>query len=313
LAVTGIQSALDPAGPVSAAAAQAWWIMFWGSVAIFLLTIGLALYAALRNPDRPMRWRPKSVMIGLGLIFPVAVLVPLLVYAVFLGRTMLPSQFDADVFLVDVRGHQFWWEISYPGAIDGGAVYSANELHIPVGRPVHVRLTSDDVVHSFWVPQLGVKMDATPGLVSTTRIEASQAGVFRGQCAEFCGQQHARMALLVHAHEPPELERRLAAMASSGTGLRERAEPAALRAFEENCAGCHSIDPGARGSGVAPNLAGVAARSTLGAGTLENQPGALAAWIKQHPELKPGSRKPSQAHLEAELLDSVAAMLEAGR
>jgi cytochrome c oxidase subunit II len=308
---SGPQSALDPAGPTSEALAQAWWIMFWGATAIFVLTIGLALYAALRNPERRIRISPLKFVIGLGLVFPTVTLVALLVYGVRLGQSVLPTVDDPGVYVIDVRGHQWWWEISYPNAVGGIVLHSANELHIPVGRPVIVRITSNDVIHSFWVPQLGYKIDGTPGLISYLRIEASRPGVFRGQCAEFCGAQHARMRMLVHAHEPDELERKLVALAQSGDLIRQRASTEAMVAFGEHCQACHSIDPGERGSGIGPNLADLAQRSTLGAGTLLNSENNLRRWMWDHQSLKPGSRKPIHAHLEPDLMESIIGLLEA--
>lgn len=310
----GPQSALDPAGPGAAAIAQSWWVMFWGSVAIFLLTIGLALYAALRAPERRPRIAPMKLLIGLGLVFPTVTLVALLVYGVRLGQAVLPSRADRDVFVVDVRGHQWWWEIRYPGGPGGTVVHTANELHVPAGRPVHVRVSSEDVIHSFWVPQLGPKMDAKPGLVSTIRLEALRPGTFRGQCAEFCGAQHARMALLVHAHEPAELERRLAALVDAGEAVRRRtADAGGADAFERHCAECHGIDVRERGPAVGPNLGAVSERSILGAGTLPNEAGSLRRWLLDHQSLKPGNRMTIQAHLDPAVIDSIVRLLEGER
>jgi cytochrome c oxidase subunit II len=249
-------------------------------------------------------------VIGLGLVFPTVTLVALLVYGVLLGPSVLPGDADRDPLIVDVRGHQWWWEIRYPDGPGGVVVHAANELHIPVGRPVHVRLTSNDVIHSFWVPQLGHKIDAMPGLVTYARLEASRTGVFRGQCAEFCGPQHARMSLLVYAHDPDEFERRLAELVATGDAIRQAAHPEAVASFDRQCAECHSRDLRERGPSVGPNLGAVTQRTMLGAGTLENNPNNRRRWVWDHQSLKPGNRMPIQAHLEPEVIESIVQMLE---
>ena len=306
----GPQSALDPAGPAAAAIAQSWWIMFWGSVAILALVVGLAAFAFVRRRGGPMRTDPMRIVIGLGLIFPTVTLVALLAYGVGLGSSLLPAHTDRDPLVVDVRGHQWWWEFRYPQGPGGVAVHTANELHIPVGRPVHLRITSADVIHSFWVPPLAHKIDGTPGLTTFLRIEADRPGTFRGQCAEFCGPQHARMRILVHAHEPDEFAERLASIAAAGAALERNAAPAALQAFEAECALCHSRDPLRREPAVGPNLGAVALRSTIGAGTLPNDPDNLRRWLWEHQSIKPGNRMAIVAHLQPDVLESIARLLE---
>jgi cytochrome c oxidase subunit II len=309
----GPQSALDPGGPGAAAIAQSWWVLFWGSVAIFALTIGMAGYAFLRRRDRPMRTDPMRIVIGLGLVFPTLTLSALLVYGVGLGQSLLPQGTDEDPLVVDVRAHQWWWEFTYPAGPGGAALHTANELHIPVGRPVLLRIDSADVIHSFWVPPLGHKIDATPGLTTFLRIQADRAGSFRGQCAEFCGAQHARMRIVVHAHAPEEFERRLASIAEAGAARAQAAQPAAFAAFEANCAQCHSLDPLRREPAVGPNLGALRERATLGAGTLPNDADNLRRWLWEHQSLKPGNRMAIVAHLEPDVLEGIARLLEAGR
>jgi cytochrome c oxidase subunit II len=313
----GPQSALDPGGPGAAAIAQSWWVMFWGSVAIFALTIGLAGAAFLRRGDRPMRTDPMKIVIGLGLVFPSVTLVALLAYGVGLGQSLLPSATDDDPLIVEVQAHQWWWEFRYPAGPGGDAVHTANELHIPVGRPVHLRIGSTDVIHSFWVPPLGHKIDATPGLTTTLRILADREGTFRGQCAEFCGAQHARMRIVVHAHSPEEFERMLAAIAGAGAMRDGQAMQGAMagapQAFDAHCAQCHSIDPLRREPAIGPNLGALPLRGTLGAGTLPNDPNNLRRWLWDHQSIKPGNRMAIVAHLEPEVLEGIARLLEAGR
>ncbi|HVL54989.1 MAG TPA: cytochrome c oxidase subunit II, partial [Burkholderiaceae bacterium] len=307
----GPQSTLDPAGPGAAALAQSWWVMLAGSIAIAVLTIGLALYAVFRDSDKPMRFDPLRIVIGLGLVFPTVTLIALLYYGVRLGQAVLPGPGDRDVYEVEVRAHQWWWEVSYPPSAAGRVLHSANELHVPVGRPVYVRVTGADVIHSFWVPQLGPKIDAMPGITTMVKLQSDRAGTFRGQCAEFCGEQHARMVLFVHAHPPQQLQHALEQLAAAGESIRAAATPQALDAFAQHCGVCHSLDATERGPARGPNLAAVTLRTMLGAGTLENGPQALRQWMREHSKLKPGIRKPSHDHVPDDVLESIVRLLEA--
>ncbi|RYX97443.1 MAG: cytochrome c oxidase subunit II [Comamonadaceae bacterium] len=210
----GPLSVLDPAGPGAAGIAQVWWVMFWFSAAVVIGMTGLALYATLRDPERRLAVAPRSLLIGGGLVFPVVVLSALLIYGVRAGHSLLPLPTAAAVFSVDVTAHQWWWEVSYPDAA-GGMRHAANEIHIPAGRPVDIRVRSSDVIHGFWIPRLGGKIDAIPGRVNTIRVEADKPGVYQGQCAEFCGLGHAHMKLLVQAHDEAGLQGKLAGLSTA--------------------------------------------------------------------------------------------------
>ncbi|MFN4087606.1 MAG: cytochrome c oxidase subunit II [Alphaproteobacteria bacterium] len=204
-------SILDPAGPAAAAVAEVWWAMFWGSVLILTAVTALALYAACRHPDRRRAISPRLLVVGGGLVFPAVVLAALLGWGVRAGHSLLPLPTDEPVFRVEVTGHQFWWQVVYPDA-DGGPVQSVDLLLMPVDRPVDIHLRTADVIHSFWVPRLGGKIDAIPGITNVLRLRAWRPGVFRGQCAEFCGAEHARMALRAEALPDADLADRLAAL-----------------------------------------------------------------------------------------------------
>jgi cytochrome c oxidase subunit II len=300
LAACGPASTLDPAGPGAARIAETWWAMLIGATVILVAVTALALYATLRHPDRKAPVSPRTLLIGGGLVLPLAGTFALLVYGIRAGEALLPLPTEREVFRVEVRGHQWWWEVRYPD-VDGEPVYGANELHIPAGRPVDVHVLSADVIHSFWVPRLGGKLDMIPGQRNVLRLEADRPGVYRGQCAEFCGAQHARMAFVAIAHPPEALEARLRRLALA----RLEGEP---EAFEQHCAACHATDARQR-SPVGPNLAGVAGRMTLGAGTVENVPGALHVWLRGHQSLKPGNRMPPHDHLDDETLAEIAGWL----
>jgi cytochrome c oxidase subunit II len=193
---------------------------------------------------------------------------------------------------VQVAAKQWWWGLRYTSTDASRTFITANEIHIPVGQPVRFELTSLDVIHSFWIPQLGGKMDVIPGQTNVTWLQADKPGTYRGQCAVFCGAEHARMALAVVADTP----RRFRAWQDGQ--LRETPPPASatvragLRVFQAHCAACHAI----RGSDAAgilgPDLSHLMSRRTLAAGLLANTPGNLAAWIADPQGLKPGARMP---------------------
>lgn len=274
--------------------------MLASGILILAAVVGLTLYAVWRRHDDR---RPSSnfLIVGGGLVFTPAVLAALLVWGLGAGHSMLPLSTDRDVLRIEVRGHQWWWEVVY-----GGGLYSANEIHIPAGRPVDILVRSDDVIHSFWVPRLGGKIDAIPGHTNRIRLKARRPGVFRGQCAEFCGAQHARMGLMVQAHEEAAFEARLALLATQAAAP----EHPGQAIFEQNCAACHSLDPRRRSPEPGPNLADLPHRMTLGAATLANGRAELRQWLAEHASLKPGNRMPPHDHLDAEAIEALAAYLE---
>jgi cytochrome c oxidase subunit 2 len=202
---------LDPAGPQAARIADLWWLMFWICAAVLAVVLIALVGAVLRGrgssdaaadtPAEPGEERGMRLVVGGAVAATVVILIALLVASVVTGRR-LSSLTAADPLTIEVIGHQWWWEVRYEAANPTERVVTANEIHIPVGRPVRINLRSDDVIHSFWVPSLHGKQDLIPGHPTTTWLQADRPGVFRGPCAEFCGLQHAHMALLVVA-EPP--------------------------------------------------------------------------------------------------------------
>jgi cytochrome c oxidase subunit 2 len=193
---------------------------------------------------------------------------------------------------VQVAAKQWWWGLRYTSTDPSRTFITANEIHIPVGQPVRFELASLDVIHSFWIPQLGGKMDVIPGQTNVTWLQADKPGVYRGQCAVFCGAEHAHMALEVIADTPRAFR------AWQDGQLRETPvgastqERAGERVFQAHCAVCHAI----RGSDAAgilgPDLSHLMSRRTLAAGLLANTPGNLAGWIADPQALKPGSKMP---------------------
>lgn len=198
---SGPYSALDPAGPSAQSAAALWWGMFTSATVLLLGIVGLWWYAMRRTPDELQvaleaqlhnRW-----IIGGGVVLPCVGIVALLAFGIPAGHRMLPL-FDASepALRIDVTGHQWWWEVAYPGT----AVSLVDELHIPAGVPIDIHLRTTDVIHAFWVPRLGGKLDTIPGRTNVLRLEADAPGTYYGQCAEFCGLGHSHMQLTVHAH-----------------------------------------------------------------------------------------------------------------
>jgi cytochrome c oxidase subunit 2 len=192
-----------------------------------------------------------------------------------------------------VSGHQWWWEIEYEEGIPARHVLTANELHIPIGRPVVLKVTSRDVIHSFWAPNLQGKRDLIPGYTTAIWMQADQAGVFRGQCAEFCGLQHAHMAFAVIAEPEADYQRWLEAMRQPARAPESDAERRGQEIFmTSRCAGCHTVQGTDAHGQVAPDLTHIASRSTVGAGTLPNTPAHLAAWVRDSQASKPGNQMP---------------------
>ena len=298
-------SALDPAGPGASSISAVWWAMFWGSMAILALMTALGLYSVFGSPAARERVSSRALVIGGGVVFPLITILGLLAYGVHSGHALLPLATDREVFRVEVTAHRWWWDVTYPD-VGGETFREANEIHIPAGRPVNVVVRTDDVIHSFWVPRLGGKIDAIPGIANTIRIEADEPGVFRGQCAEFCGAQHSRMGFHVVAHEEADFAARFGALAPPPAAAGEDA-------FVSACAACHSVDPGDTARALGPNLATLDTRGHLGAGWLPNTPENLRRWLREHQAIKPGNAMPDFAGIDDDMLDAIAAYLEASR
>lgn len=212
---TGPFSALDPKGPSADAAAWLWWGMFALFALVFFVVLGLWFYAIKRgstsrrdnliagtadtvNHSEQRKFTQRWIIWG-GLVLPVSAISLILFFGIPAGHSMLPLPVpQGNVLRIEVTGHQWWWQVHYP---DTGVILK-NEIHIPANTPIDLHLTSADVIHSFWVPKLGGKLDMLPGRVNILRLQADEPGVYRGQCAEFCGLQHAHMQFTVTAHEP---------------------------------------------------------------------------------------------------------------
>jgi cytochrome c oxidase subunit 2 len=281
--------------------------MFVGFGLVLLAVVALWLYALYRRPPEYSEAETKTLvrrwLIGGGLLLPGVSIVILLAFGVPLGQRMLPVPLTVPPLRIQVTGHQWWWEVRYP---DSGVV-TANQLILPAGRSVDVEVGSADVIHSFWVPRLGGKLDMLPGRSQVVRLQADWPGEFRGQCVEFCGSQHAHMVLAVEALEEARFAAWLEARKPEVAPTAEHAN--AIANFRPYCGQCHrvaGISEGLRG----PDLSDVGARPSLGAGVLANGEGAMGRWLREHQRLKPGNAMPSHGHLDEASLDALAAWLE---
>jgi cytochrome c oxidase subunit 2 len=318
-ACSGQQSALDVRGPAAARIADLWWLMLGVAAAIYLLVIALLvapLWRRRRGEDAPQepdasgaaeRRGVAWVVVG-GAVLPALILI--VVFAVTLRTLFALGAPPAADLTIRVAGRQFWWEVTYA---DGGAVVTANEIHIPTGRPVRLELTSPDVIHSLWVPNLQGKTDHIPGKTTVMWLQADRPGVSRGQCAEYCGIQHTHMALLVVAQPPAEFERwlaeqrRPAVAPTDSLGRQGRDVFIAL-----GCAYCHAVR-GERTVGLlGPDLTHFAGRRTIAAATLPNTRENLAAWVVDPQRVKPGSKMPA-TQLAPEQLNALLSYLESLR
>lgn len=320
VACGGAQSALDPQGPVAAQIATLWWVLLSICSAIFVLVSVLLLYAAYSRPEKRPRLPHGLFMLGGGLLFPVAVVLGLLIYGTEIGRRIVADG-GGPVLHIEVTAHQWWWEVHYPADGEHAAFTTANEIHLPVGVRAEISLSSSDVIHSFWVPNLAGKLDAIPGLVNTLRLEAQRAGEFRGQCAEFCGVQHARMAFGVVAQTEQEFIawRQARSRDAPAAGQLEDTARSGLDSFLAlECHACHRIGGAIPGSGAGdpdtgvrgPDLTHVAARATIGARTLPYSRDNVARWIRDHQRLKPGNRMKDFSHVPDDTVEAIADYLD---
>lgn len=216
---------------------------------------------------------------------------------------------DNPGLVLDVTGHQWWWEVRYQGALPSDSFATANEMHIPVGVPVLVRLHGADVIHSFWVPKLAGKTDAIPGQTNQTWLQADMPGRYRGQCTEFCGLQHAKMGFEVVAESREAFERWRTAQLQTAPPPATPAQTRGLALIEFRCGLCHAVRGTMAGSSYGPDLTHLMSRRTIAAGILPNNPGALTGWIQSPQGVKPGALMPDQ-HLNGAQLNDIRDYLE---
>ena len=291
--VRGAPSIIHPRGLAAGRIDDLWWIMFWLGSAVFLIVMGallVALFHRRREPvdEQATAERGKKAILWGGIILPAIILLVVFGFTVGTLRAMSMPETDENT-IIEVIGHRWWWEVHYTDH----QFFTANEIHIPVGQPVQIKLTSQDVIHSFWVPQLHGKMDMNPGKTNTFWIRADEAGEYWGECAEFCGVQHAKMQFVVVAELPEEFEAWLEQQRQpAAEPVDELAQQGKQIFLSSDCINCHTIEGTNATGALGPDLTHLASRRTLGAGAIENTIGSLGGWVVDSHSIKPGNLMP---------------------
>jgi len=296
-----MHSVLDPASPQARAVAHLWWWFFGVGAAVWLAVMATMLLSlrgrrAVRGADDLMQPAPgveaRVERLVKGATFvTVLILLGFLTYDFSVGRIL--AQQPTNPLTIQLIGHQWWWEAQYEDQDLTKRIVTANEMHVPVGQPVRFILTSRDVIHSFWVPNLTGKRDLIPGYQSTIWFQADTAGTYRGQCAEFCGLQHAKMALTIIAQPKAQYQLWFAAAVSSQTEPTDSTLLYGERIFmTTGCSVCHAISGTEARATVGPNLTHFKSRTMIAAGTLPNTRENVARWVLNPQVIKPGTQMP---------------------
>ena len=305
-ACSGVQSALDPAGPQARNISKLWWLMFFVCTSVFLAVTIVLTLAISRSRTRsgaedltpelqmpPEAEQRRRNIVAAATAFTVVTLFVFLVASFLVGRGMSAELSAKQGVAVEVTGHQWWWEVRYLNDDASSIFTTANEIHIPVGTPVTVTLKASDVIHSFWVPNLHGKADAIPGKVATMWFQADRPGTYRGQCAEYCGLQHAHMGLIVIAESREQFNSWLTSQTQPAIQPSSATAARGQQIFMSGtCNMCHAISGTEAGSNIGPNLTHVASRQTIGAATMTNLGDHLSQWIADSQKIKPGNRMP---------------------
>jgi len=305
----GAQSALNPAGRAASDIAILFTGMTIGATIIWMIVIGLSVYAIRSGKAHDPKMTSRLVIVG-GAVVPTIVLVVLLCFGLRLMPELQTPPPDGSL-VIHVQGERFWWRVRYPGVTPGDAFETANEIVLPVNEPVEFKLTTADVIHSFWIPSLGGKMDMISGRQTRLKLHPTREGTFRGACAEYCGTAHAEMNFDVRVVSRGEfnswLERQQQPAANeSGTTAQH-----GRTVFERRgCGACHTIRGTNLNGRVGPDLTHVGSRTSLGAGIMKNDINGFVRWIRDTHEVKPGVNMPSFEMIGADNLNAMAEFLE---
>ena len=308
------QRLLDAQGPQSGRIASLMWAIIIVSAIVYVIVMGMLAFAIRRGRQRaaageladqqPATERRLTRAIVAATAASAALLLIYIVASATTGRAIAWPRFGlaAPVLTVEVIGHQWWWEFRYQDSVSSRSLTTSNELHIPVGRPVQLVLESSDVIHSFWIPELHGKQDMIPGRQNSTWLEANRPGVWKAQCAEYCGHQHAKMLFDVVAEPPERFERWYTSQLASAQEPMDSSSRRGRDVFMQgSCIMCHTINGTPAGSRVGPDLTHLASRPSIAAGTLPNTRGHLAGWIVDPQRIKPGARMPANQLSAADL------------
>jgi cytochrome c oxidase subunit 2 len=304
----GQQSALSPAGRGAERIADLFWWMSAGAVIIWLFIVGFLFYSVRAHPEAHNNRQTKILIIGGGTVLPTVVLAILLAYGLALLPDLVAPAHKGSLKIA-VYGEQWWWRVRYQQA-DGQAIEVANEIRLPVGVPVEFQLESADVIHSFWIPSIGGKVDMFPGRQTRLFLEPTRTGIFRGVCAEYCGASHALMSFPVMVLEREEFSLWLE---QESKPAQMPSEPLAARGQQvflaQGCNACHTIRGTPAKGVIGPDLTHIGNRMSLGAGTLSNEVESLKRWIAHTDGVKPGVLMPEFRMLSQEELEALASYL----
>ncbi len=299
--MNGAPAALDPHGPQAEALTNLSWVLIvlvFAVLGVVIVATAIAMFG--RGWIRKKLGQSWIVVVG-GLAFPTVVLTALLVYSLGVTEKVTAEPAASDL-RIKVTGEMWWWRVHYLDG-DGVAFETANEIHIPTGRAVAFELASNDVIHAFWVPQLGGKMDMIPGKTNILRLQADRPGVYRGQCSEYCGGAHALMAVEVMAEPPEQFETWAAQQATSAS----RPSHAGWTLFASSgCGACHTVRGTDANGGIGPDLTHLASRRTIAAAIQPNTPETLRRFIAHAGDVKPGLRMPDYDRLSDADVASIA-------
>lgn len=306
-ACQGNQSVLNPAGKDASILADLFWVLLAGAIVLWVLINGLFFYVTRIRPRAMSRRLAETLVIGGGIIFPVLLLAGLLSYSL----SIMPDQREAGSGLtIRVTGEQWWWRVEYLTEDGEPPIVAANEIRLPLGERTEIKLGADKVIHSFWIPALAGKMDMFPGRETRLALEPEREGIYRGQCAEFCGESHALMAFQAVVMPADafaawlERERGPAEQPAGDSARRGK------RVFMENgCGACHTIRGTQAAGGVGPDLTHVGSRETLGAGTLPSDAASFSSWVRHARAIKPGAKMPEYTQLTTTELEALGSYL----
>lgn len=308
-ACSGVQSALAPTGAEAGRVSTLFWVMTIGGGLIFLFVLACAALAIFGGTRARSVLSSERFINGAGIAFPIVVLTTLLLWGLSLMGIQARSGEGAE-WTVSISGEQWWWRVTYESP-DGRVVEAANELHVPVGEPVRLELTTADVIHSFWAPQLAGKLDMIPGRTNAMTVTATQAGVSRGQCAEYCGGAHALMSFFVVAQDPEDFAAWFGAEAADALPPDTETERQGQQLFiETGCGSCHAVRGTGASGEIGPDLTHLGSRRSLGAATMTNSADSIASWIINNQHIKPDNRMPEYDIFSGPDLDALAAYLE---
>ena len=282
-------------------------VLYVGGAVIFAVVMILAVYGVYgRRRQINARWW----IIGGGLVFPAVTLTVLLVYSLAVGNGVTADHSSANILRIHVIGKQWWWEVRYQQPGSDEYIVLANEIRLPTNQPVELVLSTSDVIHSFWAPSLAGKMDMIPGRTTRLRLKTSEQGMFRAVCAEYCGGQHALMALFVVAQDANEFN---AWLARQRQPVSAPADPFLKLGqdafFKGDCDSCHTVRGTPASATHGPDLTHVGSRKSLAAGVLNNHIGTMAGWIAGPQEVKPGSKMPETSVFTGTELRALSAWL----